>query len=254
MTISFRYLLLLLLLTSCAAETVVTDDPTPTEVGSFTDDFETATNDFNLLFPADGARWTAVQQVDPSNGANSISLTNEVVSSGSQALRVFARSGDEPLSKMDIEKSGFMASAGQRVIIEADIRIDSDANLANLLLIDLECCSCWDPSVPDNKCPGVRLMMSNENDFLSIERGKIGGATLRQTTTPFPRFTWNSLRWEMVLSPDEDGQNSLWLNGTEIVQESGMNLPNAAVFAEQGANNGLDFVLQEPVFYERLQI
>ena len=254
MPISLRCFLLLLLLPSCTADTVVITEPMPAEVTSFTDGFETDSPSIDLLFPADGSRWTNLQQVDPGSSPNSLSLTSDEASEGAQSLRIFARSGRDPLSKMDIEKSGFAITAGQRVIIEADIRIDSEANLADLLLIDLECCTCWDPDVPDNQCPGVRLMMSNGNDFLAIERGKIAGTTLRQTTTPFPRFTWNALRWEMVLSPEEDGQNSLWLNGTEILRENGMNMPNAQIFAQLGADNGFDFTLQEPVFYERFQI
>ncbi|GAB5551862.1 MAG: hypothetical protein Sapg2KO_14530 [Saprospiraceae bacterium] len=33
-----------------------------------------------------------------------------------------------------------------------------------------------------------------------------------------------------------------------------MNMPNASLFETEFANNGIDFELQEPLFYERFQI
>ncbi len=33
-----------------------------------------------------------------------------------------------------------------------------------------------------------------------------------------------------------------------------MNMPNAEIFADVFQQNGIDFTLQEPVFYERVQI
>lgn len=254
MRINLLIILPVFLLIGCATDTVVTSEPSPTEITAFADGFETMTEDFSMLFPGDGSRWTNLQLVAPASGSNEIDLTRETASEGAQSLRIFSRGGMSPLSKADVEKAGFVAAAGQRVIIEVDLRIDADANLADLFLLDFECCSCWDPTVPDNQCPGVRLKMGGANDFLSIERGKIGGSTLTQSTVGFPRFTWNQLRWEMVLSPDEDGVNILALNGTEILRENGMNLPNAQLFAELGAANNIDFTLQEPVAYERLQV
>ncbi len=137
--------------------------------------------------------------------------------------------------------------------ISANFFIASTTDLENLLLIDLECCSCWDPSVPDNNCPGVRLMMK-DNDHLSIERGKILGSTLTQTEVSFPRNEWVSVIWESTLSQDDDAVNKLFINGQEVMSETGMNMPNASLFEAEFANYGIDFELQEPLFYERFQI
>ena len=220
----------------------------------FEDGFETSNQEFNELFPQDGSRWTNIQIVNPTVKTNTLTLSSIVVKDGNSSLAVLSNQSDEILSKADIEKSGLQASAGSTVTIEADFYIDSDKNLENLLLIDLECCSCWDPSVPENQCPGVRLMLSGGDDYLSIERGKIAGDLLLQTTTKFPRKEWVTVRWESTLSPNEDGANKLFLNGNQILSENGMNMPNAEIFRALFTENDIDFELQEPVSYERVQI
>ncbi len=235
-----------------------TDDPS-TENFLFEDGFETENDALDELFPGDGSRWSNIQQTDPSNATNQISIVNNEFTEGQNAIRFLAYQSDTQLSKMDIEKNGLNIVAGDQVIIKADFYIKSNESLENLLLIDLECCSCWDPTVGDNfgsenQCPGVRLMMSGGNDFLSIERGKISGTTLQQTNFSFPRNQWVSVEWEMTMSAEENGLNRLLLNETEVLNETGMNMPNAAIFRETFLNEGIDFTLQEPTFYERVQI
>lgn len=229
------------------------------EILLFEDGFETQNNTISELFPNDDSRWTTIQQTDPSNATNVIELTNSQFSEGESALRFLSYQSDSQLSKIDIEKNGLNIKAGDKVTITSDFYINGNASLENLLLIDLECCSCWDPLVGDNygsenQCPGVRLMMSGGNDFLSVERGKISGTTFQQTNFAFPRNEWVYVKWEMTLSANDDGQNKLFINNTEVINELGMNMPNSAVFAEVFSNQGIDFVLQEPTFYERVQI
>ncbi|GMN10264.1 hypothetical protein MTsPCn9_13210 [Croceitalea sp. MTPC9] len=227
----------------------------------FEDGFETSSTDFSLLFPNDNSRWTTIQLISPNSATNSLELSSNIVSEGNQSLVIQSRQSDEILSKADIEKGGFIAPANSKVIIEADFYIDSDINIENLFLLDLECCSCWDPEVDanpsvdgDNKCPGIRLMMSGGDDYLSIERGKIAGTTLRQSSFKFPRKEWVTVRWELNLSPNEDGTNLLFINENLILSENGMNMPNAKVFRDVFAENNIDFELQEPVVYERIQV
>jgi len=69
--------------------------------------------------------------------------------------------------------------------------------------------------------------MFGGNDYLSIERGKISGTTLQQTTTTFPRNEWVSIHWQMTISDTDNGINTLRINGDEVISESAMNLPNA---------------------------
>jgi len=225
----------------------------------FEDGFETQNNSLDELFSSDGSRWSTIQQTDPSNATNEISITSSEFSEGQDALHILAYQSDTQLSKMDIEKNGLNIKSGDKVTITADFYINGTESLENLLLIDLECCSCWDPSVGDNygsenQCPGVRLMMSGGNDFLSIERGKISGTTIRQTDFAFPRNQWVSVKWEMTLSDNENGLNKLAIDGIEVINESAMNLPNAQIFRDVFANQGIEFALQEPTFYERVQI
>jgi len=156
---------------------------------------------------------------------------------------------------MDIEKSGFQAFEDDRVIVKADFYISGTATIENLFLIDLECCSCWDPTVNvENQCPGVRLKMSGGNDFLSMERGKIAEGTIEQTSFKFPRDEWVSVQWELTLSNNTSGINRLLVNETEVIHTNGTNMPNARTFRELFAEDGINFTLQQPTFYERVQI
>ncbi len=225
----------------------------------FEDGFETVNNALDELFPSDGSRWSLIQQTNPLNATNEISIINHEFSEGQNAIRFLAYQSDSQLSKIDIEKGGLNIKSGDKVIIKADFYVNSNESLENLLLIDLECCSCWDPDVGDNlgsenQCPGVRLMMSGGNDYLSIERGKISGTTLQQTNFAFPRNQWVTVQWEMTMSDTESGLNKLMINGTTVIDETGMNMPNAQVFRDVFLNEGIDFTLQEPTFYERVQI
>jgi len=259
--LNFRYLLFIFVLISVSACNNGNLNTPNTHKFQFEDGFETQNNTIDELFPLDGSRWSNVQRNNPSGKMNEVSISNAVVSKGQNSLRVFAYKSNNLLSKMDIEKDGFKAYAGEKVIIKADFYINSNANIKDLFLLDLESCSCWDPTVNansspdgDNKCPGIRLKMSGNNDYLSIERGKISGSTLEQTTFQFPRKEWVHVQWELTLSDEEDGYNKLIINGIEVIANYGMNLPNAQIFHEIFAQEGIDFTLQEPVFYERIQI
>jgi len=221
----------------------------------FEDGFETTNTSVDELFPSNGSRWTSIQQSNPTNATNEISISEVQFSEGQNSLRLFAFQSDNALSKMDIEKSGFNAFAEDRVIIKADFFITNSANIENLFLIDLECCSCWDSSSgAENQCPGLRLKMSGGNDFLSIERGKIAESTIEQTSFQFPRNEWVTVEWEMILSDTTNGQNKLTINGTEIINSNATNMPNAQTFRDLFAQEGIDFTLQEPTFYERVQM
>lgn len=225
----------------------------------FEDGFETQNGQLEELFPSNGSRWTTIQQTNPSNATNEISISTTKFSEGENSLRIFANKSDTVLSKMDIEKNGLNIQSGDSVIIMADFYISGTEPLPNLLLIDLECCSCWDPNVGDNygsenQCPGVRLMMSGAQDYLSIERGKISGTTLQQTDSPFPRNQWVSVKWEMTLSDSDNGQNKLTIDGIEVINKDAMNMPNAQIFRNLFANENIEFNLQKPTFYERVQI
>lgn len=225
----------------------------------FEDGFETQNDLVDELFPSNGNRWSTIQQTNPTNATNEISISNTEFNEGQNALRVLAYQSDSDLSKVDIEKNGLNIVSGDKVIIKADFFIVGTESIENLLLLDLECCSCWDPNVGDNygsenQCPGVRLMMSGGNDYLSIERGKISGTTIQQTDFAFPRNQWVTVQWEMTMSDSENGLNRLIINETEVINQTGMNMPNAQVFADVFLNQGIDFTLQEPTFYERVQI
>lgn len=241
----------LLVLAACSSDNL--PDVNQDTIYLFEDGFEVSSGDLMDLFPSDGSRWSNLQQVDPAGGMNEISLENTIVSEGNNSLKIYAHVSDSILSKADIEKGGFNAPERSTVKIAADFFIATTDSIENLLLIDLECCSCWDPSVADNQCPGVSLMMK-ENDHLSIERGKILGSSIVQTDYAFPRNQWVRVEWESRLSQNDDGFNKLTIDGVEVISENGMNMPNAEQFEAEFAESGIDFELQEPLFYERFQI
>lgn len=252
------FLIILSVIISCNNNDSNTEEPL-VENFLFEDGFETQNTTLEELFPSDGSRWTTLQQVNPSNAINEVSIISNEFSEGQNAIRFVTFQSDEQLSKIDIEKNGLSIKSGDRVTIIADFFINSTESLENLLLLDLECCSCWDPSVGDNigsenQCPGVRLIMSGGNDYLSIERGKISAATLQQTNVSFPRNQWVSVEWNMTMSDSENGQNRLLIDGTEVLSQTGMNMPNADIFSDVFQAEGIDFTLQEPVLYERVQI
>ena len=236
----------------------VVDDSSAVYV--FEDSFEVETTT-DELFPLDGSRWTGIQQVNPEGESNEIDITDEISSDGSNALRIISKASNTILSKIDIEKEGFQAFQGDAIEIKADFYVASSVNLSELFLIDLKCCSCWDPNVAtsedvdtSNQCPGVRLKMSGGNDFLSIERGKIAGSTIEQTSYAFPRNQWVTVIWTMQLSDEDDGFNRLVIDGNEVISSTGINMPNLDTFSAIFAEFDIDFSLQEPVFYERVQI
>ncbi|MEL6559971.1 MAG: hypothetical protein AAFQ94_17410 [Bacteroidota bacterium] len=220
----------------------------------FEDGFESAIDDFTDLFPQDRSRWSNVQVVNSESGENEIGLSQDIVLSGRNSLRIFSNQSQQTLSKVDIEKGELNLTEGSMVTIEANFYITTTSNIKDIFLMDLECCSCWDPDVADNQCPGIRLIMSGDNDFLSIERGKILEPTILQADVPFPRNEWVKVKWEMVLSPEIDGSNKLYINDLLVISSEGINMPNAESFRDEFAKNGIDFQLQEPLFYERVQI
>lgn len=244
-----------LLIISCSSDSDSETEPENDGIDfQFSDGFETNQDNFDELVPLDGSRWSGTQIVNPTGKENSLSLSTIQASEGNQSLAIEVKKSNEVLSKADIEKGGFQAPVNSTVVIEADFYIDSEANIENLLLIDLECCSCWDPSVTDNQCPGIRLAMTGNNDYLSIERGKIAGSTIHQTSYAFPRKEWVSIRWSMKLSSEDNGTNKLYINNELVISVNAMNLPNATTFRQIFAENGIDFELQQPIYYERIQI
>jgi hypothetical protein len=239
-----------LLLFSCKT------DESPEDVSngySFIDDFETEGNAVTDLFPADGSRWTALQLVHPGGGTNTIELTQDHSSRGLSSIEITALPSDSVLSKAAIEKGGLRTVRGSSVTIKADFRLSETGSFENVFLIDFECCACWDPSVPDNQCPGVRLMFDENGEYLQMERGKIALPTITQQSVVFPRGEWVTVEWRLILSEFEVGSNQLFINGNEALSVSGPNLPNQAIFDSLFTAEGIDFQLQEPLGYERLQ-
>lgn len=248
----YSFLLLLFVALGCSR----TEEPTFERQFPFrfSDGFETETPAFEELFPADNSRWTDVQLQHPPGGDNEIGLTDREASEGGQSLRILSRPGNELLSKVDIEKQGFFAPQGSTVTISADFFLQEGADLAEVFLIDVECCSCWDPEVANNPCPGVRLKLRAGN-FLAVERAKILRETIGQTRTALPTNRWVTVEWTMTLHADIRGVNRVAVDGETVIGFTGQNLPDEEDFRVELARHGIfDFEFEEPLGYERVQV
>jgi len=70
----------------------------------FQDGFETQNNSLVALFPSDESRWSKIQQTNPSNETNEISIIDSESSEGENSLRFLSYQSDFQLSKIAIEK------------------------------------------------------------------------------------------------------------------------------------------------------
>ena len=58
----------------------------------------------------------------------------------------------------------------------------------------------------------------------------------------------------MQLSPDDKGINRLFINDNLVIDENAANMPNGKIFKDLFLEENMEFELQTPVAYERLQI
>ncbi|MEP2772179.1 MAG: hypothetical protein ABJH05_08520 [Fulvivirga sp.] len=246
-----KIVMVLSLITLIACSDDDASAPPASGIVSFSDGFETSSGELNDLFGPE--RWSNFQQVSPAGATNAVNLATSQQRSGEYSLYLEASPSSAPVSKMGIEKGGFEFFNKEAIEISAWFYVEGNENLQNLTLIDLECCQCWDPDVPDNQCPGVRLQMSGGNDYLVIERGKIGLNSISQSTTRFPRDKWVNIRWILDLSDEADGLSQLYINEQLVIEELGINMPNQEIFGSIFAQENIDFQLQTPLFYERVQ-
>jgi arginine repressor len=107
---------------ACSTEDNNTQDTTQNFI--FEDGFETQNDLLDELFPSNDTRWSTIQQTNPSNAINEISIINTESTEGQNALRFLAYQSDVQLSKMDIEKNGLNIRSGDEVTITADFYIN----------------------------------------------------------------------------------------------------------------------------------
>ncbi|MBZ0267882.1 polysaccharide lyase, partial [bacterium] len=236
------------------------DDPVtrllPGEVAAFR--FENGFENLTSVSDLASAGWTRFETTMP---GNDVQLSHLSAHAGQTALRLAAvpASPDGPVSKSYVQVANHAARplrffAGNRVRLAAWFLVVGDLNLQGLVLFDLESGTCWRDEFGSNPSPGIRLMLSGGDDYLAVERGKIGlgDATLRQTAARFPRDRWVHVEWVVDLSSGADGRVSIVLDGQPILAADGATLPDATVM---GAVLGRpDFRLNEPVYYDRIQV
>lgn len=203
-------LMVITLVTSCKKGGV------PRTITSYQDGFENAAEITDLL-AVDDSRWSGFQQESPSLG-NLIEIDTLIFHSDSSSLKITAEASTKKfVSKADVYKEGLNFKKGETIYFSAWYYIVGNENIESLFLFDLE------ESRVKGADPGIRLMMSGGNDFLSVERGKFNQSTISQpadSKIAFPRDQWVHVELELLLSQKEEGSIKLWQDNTLIIDEA----------------------------------
>lgn len=100
-----------------------------------------------------------------------------------------------------------------------------------------------------DNCPGLRLVL--ENGEPQFELKWVGKPRYKQTAgkpAKFPMKQWTHVTIHLKLSDQEDGLNELWLDGHQIIQAPGRNLPLADTIYNH-LEVGIPATLQEAVLF-----
>lgn len=225
--------------------------PAKAERVLFRDDFENVAQIHDLL-RADSSRWTYLQR---SHNENHIDLDRTHFHHGSTSLSLSSEPSSGQVSKAAIQKEGLDLREGQVVYMSASFYIPSGSSIENVFLWDLECGNCWSQTnAQPNKSPGIRLGLFNSQGYPTVERGKIGyrtGNFKQNVNQPvfIPRDKWVQLAWIVHLAANEGGLTEVFLDGTKIISEYGVNMPQPEYFMKHFGVH-----LNTPVHYDRIQV
>ncbi len=252
-----------------AVEQLVNEDGSPTAEArvpgllKFSDGFELGNSGNSQdIYRTNGSRWTTPQIANASQQtSNEVVPTNTIAKAGDYSLEIlaYATLQADTISRAAIQKDGLRAYASDRITIEAYYFIEGHSPLQGVTLLDLECSSCWDPKVPNNHQPGIRILVT-EGNVPVIERGKIGfgyqylQGGVEQAPRPLPHQQWFKLTLVLDLSPLEEGRAQLWIDDEQAIDARGINMPSQKIFEEIYSQQSIDFELSQPVFYEFLQV
>jgi hypothetical protein len=194
---------------------------------------------------------------------NTVEVSTSCFHAGAKAMECFAVPTDpgHPLglvSKSYIYSENsptnpytFRAGAYVRVTMWA--RVAGNANADGLFLTDVESTTCWlEDEFGETPSPGIRLQLGGGNDYVTVERGKLGLPEI-VSTARFPRDEFARLEWTIGLSDTPTGSVIVRLNDTDVLAETGIvTMPNAAIMGDFLGNP--DFRLAADVYYDRVQV
>lgn len=186
-------------------------------VTGYTDDFEYADH-FQDLFPEDKSRYTAYELTSESNRITPVS---EKSHSGGKSIKLEAiNSVRSPFlaSKATIYKRNLYLKECDVISASGWYYLAGEGNKEALFIMDIE----GEPGGDLGKNPGIRLnlALSDGKNYLAVDRGKFGEASLyqpRETRIEFPRDKWANVRWEIKLARDRNGAVDVWQDDVKII-------------------------------------
>jgi hypothetical protein len=192
------------------------------QAACYLETFDTVSVLNELLIPR---KWHAINLVPTS--PNRLEISNSQYVSASHSLKAFAVPSDTAISKASIERKGYNFVEGDTVFMQASFYFEPGADLNEIYLMDIECEQCY------SQAPGPRLKVSN--GFLSIDRGKIGFAgSFKENNLSIPTGEWFQIIWQMILGKNSKGITKVYLNGQRVMDTTGTNIPDRAIFSAEG--------------------
>lgn len=109
--------------------------------------------------------------------------------------------------------------AGHVVYMQGNFYFPPDTSLNSIILMDLECASCG----PDTN-PGIRLYLRDAR--LRVDRSKVGirDAFLQNRDVQLRPGRWYEIRWRVVLGDTDTGRSTVWVDGAQVMDASGITL------------------------------
>jgi len=189
---------------------------------NYLETFDTVSTLNELITPI---KWHAINFVPVSS--NILEISNSRFLSASHSLKAFAVPSDTLISKASIERKGYDFVEGDTIFIQASFYFEPDADLNEIYLMDIECEQCY------SQAPGPRLKVSN--GFISIDRGKIGfTGSFKENKRSIRTGEWFRISWYMILGKNSKGSTKVFLNGQEVMDTTGTNIPDRVIFSANG--------------------
>jgi hypothetical protein len=188
------------------------------KIDYFMDDFESY-DSVPELTPADGGRWTLINDNEINVSTNPVSIDTTIVHSGNKSVRFHCRQLDPDMNevcKCNLNKNGIYFRQGQTIYYSAWYYVESTSDFGVFFVLDLEEMSSGTAAVS-----GVRIMVDENGP--GLERGKIGLGNLspdEADSIDFPVNQWVHLEMELKLAQDRHGSVRIRMDGNEIVNHS----------------------------------
>jgi|GEM_PF-3798557 len=194
------------------------------QMNGYLETFDSVSALNELLIPSS---WHAINLAPAST--NTLEIVGSPYGSSPHSLKASAMSSSTVVSKASIERKGYSFVAGDTLLMQASFYFEPGADLNDIYLMDIECEECY------TQRPGPRLKVTN--GFIYIDRSKIGIAgSFRGFKAIIPTGEWFQITWQMVLGKNLSGITRVFLNGLKVLDTTGTNIPDSAIFSAAGVS------------------